>query len=93
MPVTQPTQNIVSQRLEAIPPEPVIQPNMPVIHPTQNIAPQAVQPTYYKVDPKAYVEDTYGPGVWALDKRAPDTYNKNRDNINNLLTHNQKNME
>ena len=68
---------------------------MPVIQPTQNMPlPEPIiqpamplpQPTYYKVDPKAYIENTYGPGTWALD-------NQNRDNINKLLSENQRNME
>nr|CAG8488959.1 5850_t:CDS:2 [Entrophospora candida] len=58
----QPDQNIAPQPFQNIVPQPI-----------QNITPQAVQqlvqPTYYKINPKAYVEDTYGPGTWALDKR------------------------
>ncbi|CAJ0638344.1 240_t:CDS:2 [Entrophospora sp. SA101] len=81
----QPDQNIAPQPFQNIVPQPI-----------QNITPQAVQQlvqsTYYKVDPKAYVEDTYGPGTWALDKRGLDTYNMTRGIINcgkNILKHNQ----
>ena len=63
----QPDQNIVPQPTQNIAPQPI-----------QNIVPQ---PTYYKVDPKAFVEDTYGKGTWNLDSRASDTYNTTRDII------------
>jgi len=65
----QPMEN-QNQRFEAPPlQQPVIQ--QPVIQ----------QPVYHKVDPKAFVEDTYGKGTWNLDSRVSDTYNTTRDII------------